>query len=106
MLNPVTRKVTDESSGGIYQFTFYCDICGSPRQSVTYQSDSEGGEDPNVREIDHRDAYERANREALRWFNRCPVCLRLVCDDCFRVLDEGDKCRECAGGEGIPLSKW
>ena len=96
MLKPVTQKMTDESEGGVYSFTFYCDICGSPKQSVPYQSDGKGGEDPDERENEHKVAYERVNTEAIRWFNRCPVCGRLVCDQCFRILDEMDMCKECA----------
>jgi len=96
MLKPITQKMTDESGGEVYRFTFYCDICGYPRQSVPYQSGAEGQVTPFARESEHIAAYERANREALSWFNRCPVCKRLVCDQCFRILDDMDMCKECA----------
>ena len=96
MLKPITQKVLDESEEGVYRFTFYCDICESPWHSVSYYSDTEENPDEQTRELEHTAAYERANREALSWFNRCPVCRRVVCDKCFRILDETDMCAECA----------
>jgi hypothetical protein len=96
MLKPVTKKMTDDSDvdNGIYRFVFYCDICGNPKQSVPYQTLLETGSHPGSRENEHIAAYERANREILSNFNRCPVCERIVCDDCFRI-DESDMCFEC-----------
>jgi hypothetical protein len=95
MLTPITVKITDESEGGVYRFTFYCDLCGASRQSVPYRSDAEGTPPPVARERERFAAYERANREALNWFSRCPVCGRVVCDNCFRI-EETDSCKECA----------
>ena len=85
MLKPITQRVTDESEGGVFRFTFYCDICGSAKQSPPYKSETEG----------YNDAYERANREMIRSFNRCPVCMRFVCDDCFYLVDDKYICKEC-----------
>lgn len=102
MLQPVTRKMTDESAGSTYQFTFYCDLCGQPWRSfpVCGQPDvRENDLRKRGRRYDHEAAYERANLEALRHFNRCPVCKRWVCDDCFLLLHDGDVCRECAAIE-------
>jgi len=103
MLKPVTQKMTDESEGGVYRFTFYCDICGSPKQSHPFISETEGYGilvDPAEREKEHNDAYERANREMIRSFNRCPVCMRFVCDDCFYLLDDKYLCKECNAAKG------
>lgn len=98
MLKPVTKKITDESQGGTYRFTFYCDICGNPWHndpcsSVTVSASVD--EKACERARDRNDAYERANHEAIFHFNRCPVCKRWVCQDCFRLLPEGDICKEC-----------
>ena len=95
MLKPLTKKMTDESEGNNYRFTFYCDLCGSRQQSVLFQSDIEGSADMDLKEREHFAAYERANREAYNWFSRCPVCGKVVCDSCFRV-EETDSCKECA----------
>jgi len=96
MLKPITKKISDESDSGIYRFTFYCDICGAPHQSVPYESETLNKIDPARREAEHNAAYERANREIMNHFNRCPMCGRVVCDNCFRILDESDMCFECA----------
>jgi len=96
MLRPLTKKMTDESEGVVYRFTFYCDICGAPRQSDDYQSMSEETSSPEMRDTEYTAAYERANRAAMSYFNRCPKCKRYVCDKCFRILDDMDMCDECA----------
>lgn len=91
MLEPITKRMTDESDSNGYRFTFYCDICGSPWHSIRYS----GGRAASERESERIAAYERANREAMMHFNRCPVCKRMVCDACFHILDEQDICKEC-----------
>ena len=95
MLKPVTKKITDESADGIYRFTFYCDICDKPYQSVPYHSET-GKVTSDTRETEYIAAYERANRDAIKNYNRCPVCDKIVCDDCFRFVYESDMCKECA----------
>jgi len=90
--------MTDESEGGVFRFTFYCDVCGTAKQSPPFLSETEGNGiavDPAERDREHNDAYERANREMIRSFNRCPVCLRFVCDDCFYLFDDKYMCKEC-----------
>ena len=96
MLRPITRKMTDESNGSIYSFTFYCDICGKPFKSPLYDSLTGDEQDVKTQEVEHNDAYERANNEVLKSFNRCPSCQRVVCDDCFSILDDIDVCKECS----------
>lgn len=91
MLEPITRRVTDESDSRGFLFTFYCDICDSPWSSIRYC----GSGDTSERESERIAAYERSNREAMMHFNRCPVCKRMVCDKCFVILDERDVCKEC-----------
>ena len=29
-------------------------------------------------------------------FNICPICQRIVCDDCFLICDDIDMCKSCA----------
>ena len=96
MLRPITRKMTDESGGGTYRFTFYCDVCGKPYQSPAYDSTVVTVPDRRAQEIEYNDAYERANNEVLKNFNRCPACQRVVCDECFNILEDMDICRVCS----------
>ena len=95
MLRPITMKFTDESSDSFYSFTFYCDICEKPYKSPEYDSLTGDNHDPGNWGVEHKDAYERANNEVLKQFNRCPTCGRVVCDECFSILDDMDVCKEC-----------
>jgi hypothetical protein len=101
MLKPVTKKMIDNSADGVYQFAFHCDICDAPNESATYQSNTRQVT-TDTRESEYIAAYERANREAIKNFNRCPLCGKLVCDACFLLMAESDMCKECAAlrGEG------
>lgn len=102
MLAPITRRMIDNSNKRRFQFSFHCDICQSSWESIPLEFS--GGEKEavgNLQEADlwereHEAAYERANREAILHFNRCPVCKRWVCDDCFYIFKDGDVCRECS----------
>jgi len=100
LLEAITKKYTEESEGGTYRFTFYCDICGHPWRSfpmkpvIRQNGLSKAG---RVWKDDHAKAFEHANIEAMNHFNRCPVCKRRVCDDCFRILEDMNMCKECAG---------
>jgi hypothetical protein len=103
MLEPVTRKMMDDSTDKAFVFTFYCDLCGRPWKSAPVSSLTPTRErsrkNPGCAWQEHDAAYERANLEAIQHFNRCPRCRRWVCDDCFLLLDEGDMCRECGAGQ-------
>ena len=94
-MKPLTTKMTDESADGSYRFTFYCDICGKPHRSPAYQSMTGGEGDERERKAEYEDAYARANREMLNKFSRCPVCQRVVCDECFDAGGDYDMCVEC-----------
>ena len=49
-------------------------------------------------EQEHQAAFEQANLEAHFHFNRCPLCGKWVCDDCFRAeeIRHGGACKSCA----------
>lgn len=106
MLSPLTKKISDLSDDSLFRFTFYCDVCGNVWQSQAYgfsraaEKKEIDGKDKHtlalVWQAEHDAAYERANLEAMRHFNRCPLCKQWVCDDCFRIIDSGDRCAACA----------
>jgi hypothetical protein len=96
MIIPVTKRMEDNSTVHGYQFTFFCDTCGKPWRSGSIPAGC-SGQDPENRQKDHDAAYERANQEAIRNHNRCKVCGKWVCDDCFLILPSGDLCPDCAG---------
>ncbi|MDP4092788.1 MAG: hypothetical protein Q8920_05435 [Bacillota bacterium] len=104
MLEPITKIMTDKSTGEKFCFTFFCDICKDSWDSVPVNYNQTNENVTETDEItnninwksDHDAAYERANLEAMQHFNRCPVCKRWVCDNCFCILGDRDVCRECA----------
>ena len=98
MLEPVTKKFEDGSTLEIFKFTFFCDSCGKAVKEITYPykppfkakffiSKSERKARELIWQSDHASAYDRANKEVLLHFNRCPVCGRRVCDDCFNEVE-------------------
>lgn len=38
----------------------------------------------------------KALKAGEKSFNRCPICHRWVCDDCFMVCEDLDMCGQCA----------
>jgi hypothetical protein len=69
--------------------------CSAGKDGETGAAAVETGRESSIWQSEHEAAYERANREAMMHFNRCPVCKRWVCDDCFLLLEDRDVCREC-----------
>lgn len=47
-------------------------------------------------EQEFNDARRSAIRSAAENMNYCPICKRLVCNQCFLICDELDMCRQCA----------
>lgn len=104
MLPPLTRRMEDRSSTGCFRFSFYCDLCGKEWRAEPVRFNGRDG-DPTLSgkvtqliwQSQHAAAYERANREAMFWHNRCPVCGRWVCQDCFCLREDAgsDVCRNC-----------
>lgn len=47
-------------------------------------------------EQEFRSARQAAIRSAAEDMNYCPICKRLVCNQCFLICDDLDMCRQCA----------
>ena len=47
-------------------------------------------------EQEFMDARRVAIRDAAEQMNYCPICKRLVCNQCFLICDDLDMCRQCA----------
>ena len=101
---PVTKKITNISTNSTFRFIFYCDRCGAGVHSACYIFNTKCFDPPprgRARALlwtrQHDEAYERANSEARIAFNRCPVCGRRVCGDCFHVSSDAhtDICIDC-----------
>lgn len=100
MLDPITRQMTDNSTESEFGFSFYCDICSNVWKSIPVNfSGNEKDGKSELWKSEHEAAYERANREAMMYFNRCPVCKHWVCDDCFLIREDSYICTECSRQE-------
>lgn len=103
------RKYADESTTEEYKFLIYCEHCG--KQVLEYADSPEVSYKPKLfmdaskrraKELlwltGHKKAFEEASDKALQKLNRCEVCGRLVCNDCYVFSDELDGnvcCKEC-----------
>ena len=47
-------------------------------------------------EQEFRAARQAALRVGAEHMNYCPICKRLVCNQCFLICDDLDMCRRCA----------
>ena len=59
----------------------------TPSQQIIYDA---------LYEQELRDAQRIAVRSAAEHMNYCPICKRLVCNQCFLICDDLDMCRQCA----------
>lgn len=112
MLPPITKKYEDHSTDTCFQFSFHCDMCGAVWESEQYPFSLRASPSISLGEqrahalmwrAEHDAAYERANREALLRFSKCPKCGSRVCDDCFSGLKE--LCLQCQATEKNQLRK-
>ena len=47
-------------------------------------------------EQEFKEARRVAIRNAAEHMNYCPICKRLVCNQCFLICDDLDMCKQCA----------
>ena len=47
-------------------------------------------------EQEFKSARQSAVRDAAEHLNYCPICKRLVCNQCFLICDDLDMCKRCA----------
>lgn len=109
MWNPVTKKRADRSTMEEFSFSFFCDMCEKEWRSARFDfnpGDFAAPIEPTIYQMlwndQHKAAFERANRDACFEFNRCPVCGRRVCRECFYVSKTGvsDICKDCLREKG------
>ena len=49
-----------------------------------------------IYEQEYNMARQAAIRNAMEQMNYCPICKRLVCNQCFLICDDLDMCKQCA----------
>ena len=116
----IREHLIDCSDQEKFVFNLICSECGKVWQS-TPAGFSKAGEDPRTEskqvvfyllyEREKKRAFDKAVEEAGHFFNLCPLCERLVCNNCFLICKEIDVCRRCAErlqetGEQVSFTGW
>lgn len=110
MLPSITKRYTDHSTEDDFSFVFFCDCCdgrwASERYPFSMRDSPPGSEGEQQARVilwkaEHDAAYERANREAMLHFNKCPICGRRVCDGCFCEFEVS--CLQCQTSKKQPI---
>lgn len=111
-----TDQLQDCSSQSDFTFSLRCEECGKVWRSKPVRFSRAGVIAPSegkrvifetLLKREKESALRRAAGEAENVFSRCPICHRLVCDNCFLICEELDMCDSCAKRlkeEGSPVS--
>ncbi len=116
MTDIIIKNLKNHSDDKQFMFSLSCASCGKRWYSTPVKF-SKAGQTPanGAKEIVWQALYQKeakqamlkAVEEAKQYFNYCPVCRCLVCDNCFIICDEIDMCIDCAkelGETGEPVA--
>ena len=101
----VDAVLEDLSTKEVFLFRVTCGSCGAEYgKKPLHFSKSETPPTSQSQQILYDALYEQelaqarriAVRNAAEHMNYCPICKRLVCNQCFMICDELDMCRQCA----------
>ena len=93
------------SSKEVFLFRVTCGSCGLEygNKPILFSKASTAPTTPNKQiiydalyEQEFRSARQIAVRNAAEHMNYCPICKRLVCNQCFLICDDLDMCKQCA----------
>lgn len=111
MRQRIKELLIDRSTVEEFRFVLRCMECGREWTSppvrfskAGIQPESEGKRVifQTLYRREWESARERAVAAAGKAFNLCPICGRLVCDNCFLVCDDLDLCAACARRLQVP----
>ena len=93
------------STKEVFRFRVTCGCCGTEYGNKPIRF-SRAGIPPATQskkiiydalyEQEFNEARRRAIRSAAEHMNYCPICKRLVCNQCFLICDDLDMCKQCA----------
>ena len=101
----VEMELENLSTKDLFIFRVTCGACGSEysgnpvrfsKSGIVPQSNEKKIIFNAIYEQELHDAHMAAVREIAQHMNYCPICKRLVCDQCFMICDDLDMCRDCA----------
>ncbi len=116
----IKQYLKDDPEYCEFCFSLCCEVCGSKWSSPPVRfskSDQQPATESKsiIYETIYKMEYDQARRQAIDYaaqhFNVCPICKRLVCDDCFLICDDLDMCLDCAEhlhevGEPVSFVGW
>ena len=101
----VEAALENLSSKEVFLFRVTCVSCGEEygNRAIRFSKAEEPCVTPNKQilfnalyEQEFRDARQAAIRDAAENLNYCPICKRLICNQCFLICDDLDMCKQCA----------
>ena len=101
----VEAVLENASTKEVFLFRVTCGICGMEYGNrptrFSKATAFPTGQNQNILytvlyEKEFADARQAAIRTAAEHMNYCPICKRLVCNNCFLICDDMDMCRYCA----------
>ena len=105
MKSLVEAVLENMSTKDVFVFRVSCGICAAEygNKPVRFSKAGMIPPDKNKRiiyealyEQEFRSARQAAIRNATEHVNFCPICKRLVCNQCFLICEDLDMCRQCA----------
>lgn len=104
MKEVIKTKIKSASSNGTIIYRVECDACNRLISSRPVTSSDSQKDLSKEQQIIHAAMFERDKereltalvRKATEIFSLCPICHKLICDDCFLVCDDLDMCKDCA----------
>lgn len=115
MKNLIDGVLENLSTMDFFLFRLQCGVCGKEyRNKPTRFSKAGVAPETKEKQILYRALYEQEFRDArhaavlkaVEHVNYCPICKRIVCNQCFLICDDLDMCKECAAQlkeTGIPV---
>ena len=107
----VEAALENLSSREVFLFRVTCASCGAEYGNKPMRfSKAEVPPVTQSKQIIYNAIYEQeynvvrqtAIRNAAEHMNYCPICKRLVCNQCFLICDDLDMCRQCAAQLDLP----
>lgn len=101
----VEIALENHSTKEVFLFRVSCSNCGMKYENKPVRF-SKAGVTPTsaskqiiydaLYEQEFRAAKQSATKSVAEHMNYCPICKRLVCNQCFLICDDLDMCNQCA----------
>ena len=105
MKQMIEAILEDLSTREVFLFRIACASCGAEyanrptrfsKADVTPATQAKKTIYDAIYDQEHRAARLAALQMGTEYMNYCPICKRMVCNQCFLICDDLDMCRQCA----------